>query len=63
MMIHAAPTQATQLIRASVCILENMNAIMAATATKTAVQVVWSDRTLNEIEMLRRPEPPEKIQS
>ena len=62
-MIHTAPIQATQLIRARVCILENVNAIMAATATKTAVQVAWSDRALNEIEMLRRPEPPEKIQS
>lgn len=37
--------------------------MMAATATKTAVQVAWSLRAFNEIEMLKRADPPLKIQS
>lgn len=63
MMIHKAPAHASQLIRASVWILEKVNAIMAATATKIAVHAPWSDSALNEIEMLRRAEPPLNIQS
>lgn len=43
--------------------LEKINPIMAATATKTAVQAPWSESAFREIEMLNRAEPPTKIQS
>lgn len=62
-MIDPAPTHASQLMRASVWILENMNAIMAATATKIAVHTEWSDSALNAIEMLSMAEPETNIQS
>lgn len=37
--MHIKPTHANQLMRASVRILPNMKPTIAATATKTAVQV------------------------
>lgn len=43
--------------------LENIMAIIAATATKTAVQAPWSERALNAIEMLSTADPPVNIQS
>lgn len=57
------PTHASQVIRPRVWILQKMKPMIAATATKTAVQAPWTDSALRAIEMLSIPEPATKIQS
>lgn len=51
------PTQAIQEIRPRVWMLARVHAIMAATATYTAVQVACEDTALRPMEMLNIPEP------
>lgn len=62
-MMQMTPTQASQVIRPSVWILQKMKPMTAATATKTAVQAPWSESALRAMEMLSIPEPATKIQS
>lgn len=57
------PSHAIQLIFSSVRILANKNPMMAATATKTAVHVPWSEMAFRLIEMPSIPDPATKIQS
>lgn len=61
--IQVRPTQAIQLIRPSVWMLDSMHPTIAATATKTAVQVPCVETALRPMEILRMPEPATKIQS
>lgn len=63
MMIHVAPTHASQVSLASVWMLARLNPIMAATATNTAVHVAWLDTALRPMEIPSMPEPATKIQS
>lgn len=60
--IPVKPTQAIQLILPSVWILAKQKPAMAATATKTAVQVPCVERELSAIEMPNIPAPATKIQ-
>lgn len=55
--MHAVPIQARALMRARVRMLERMKHMMAATATKTAVQAPCSERALSATEMLIIAEP------
>jgi hypothetical protein len=63
MIIHVAPTHASQVSLASVWMLAKLNPTMAATATNTAVHVAWLDTALSPMEMPSMPEPATKIQS
>lgn len=58
-----SPTQAIQPMRARVRMLVRQNVIIAATATKTEVQVPCDEIAFKAIEMLSIPEPETKIQS
>lgn len=62
-MTQTKPSQASQLSLPSVRILANMNPVMAATATKTAVQVPWFDTALKPIETLNIADPQTNVQS
>ena len=55
-MMQAVPTQATQLMRLSVRMLENRNTTTAATPTKTAVQAPCDDTVFRPMEILKSPE-------
>lgn len=57
------PIQASQEMRPSVWMLARPKAMMAATATKTAVQAPCDDRAFSAVEIPNIPEPPTKIQS
>lgn len=57
------PTHASQLIRLSVWMLAKSNPEMAATATKSAVQVPCSDTAFRAMDMLSIAEPATKTQS
>lgn len=57
------PSQASQLMRPSVCMLPNMQPTTAATAMKTAVHVPWVETAFRPMERLRIPDPATKIQS
>lgn len=61
--IQTIPTQASQLILPSVRMLARQKMAMAATATKTAVQVPCSDKAFNAMDMLSIADPATKIQS
>lgn len=61
--MHPNPTQAVHFIFPNVRILARPKEMIAATATKTAVQVPWDDIAFSPIEVLSRPEPEAKIQS
>ena len=61
--IPISPTQAIALIFANVWMLPSEKPMIAATATKTAVQAPWLDMALKEIDMPSIPDPATKIQS
>lgn len=58
-----SPIQAIQPIRLKVRMLLRRNVRIAATATKTAVQVPWVEIAFRAIDILSIPEPETKIQS
>lgn len=62
-MILVTPIHASQLIRPSVRILEKPNPIIAATATKMAVQVACIERAFKAIEILSIAEPEVKVKT
>jgi len=51
------PIMASQVIRPRVRMLDSMNTMTNATATKTAVQVLWLESALRQIEMLNIADP------
>lgn len=57
------PAHAAQVIRDKVRMLEIRNAAMAATATKTAVQVAWDEMALSPVAVLTMPDPAQNVQS
>jgi hypothetical protein len=62
-MMQAAPTQAIQLMRPRVWMLETQKVTTAAIATKIAVQAPCSDRALSATEILSMAEPETKVKS
>jgi hypothetical protein len=61
--IDPTPTHAVHLIFPSVRMLARQNEAIADTRTKTAVHVPWDETAFNPIDVLRRPEQEQKIQS
>lgn len=62
MRMDGRPIHASQVMRPSVRILPQMNIIMAATATKTAVQAPWVEIAFRLIDIPRMAEPLTNIQ-
>lgn len=62
-MMDETPTQAIQPILWSVCMLARLKATIAATATKTAVQVACMEMALRAIETLNMADPDIKMKT